>query len=68
MPDFTITVDVPTLVRIRRAYGRTLNLDRDATAQEVKDRIIRQMKAEVRAAERAIAEAALVPTADIEPT
>ena len=67
-PDFTFTVTVAEAARIRTAVGRYLGLAADATAQQCKDLIIKQVKAIVRSQERAIAESAVAVAADIEPT
>jgi len=65
MPDITISTTAAQTIRIAAAFGqywRLTNPDgtpRDATAAEVKEYLVRQLKGVVRNYERALGEAAV---------
>ena len=51
MPTLTITTDATQAARVAHAVGQHLNLGRDATAQEIKDFVIRILRNVVQDAE-----------------
>ena len=65
MPSITITTDATHTARIATALGAYLGLGRDATAAEVKEWVITQIRGVVIQQERRAAEAALSNPSDL---
>ena len=62
MPTLTITLTTPAATRVSKAVQRTRGLENPATAGEIKEHVITQLKRLVRLAEAAeAAEAAVDP-------
>ena len=69
MATMTITTTADNAARAVTAYGDLLGLERDATAGELKQHVIREMKQVVRQyEERIVSDAAKATVGDIEPT
>ena len=60
MPSLTVTLTTAQAQRVATAFGRYWNLGRDATAAEVKEYLIRQLKGVVAQQERGAQEAAII--------
>ena len=67
MPDFTVTLTAAQAQRVATAFGRYWNLGRPATAAEVKQYLIRQMRGIVITQERATQES-VITVPDFVPT
>ena len=61
MPSITITFNAESATRIAAAFQEVFNLPAPATAQEVKDYVITDLKQVVRTSEKRVAEAAANP-------
>ena len=71
MPDFTLTLTAAQAQRVAVAFGRygkftdAQGAPRNATAAEIKEYLVRQLKGVVRQQERGVAEAALAEPAEL---
>jgi hypothetical protein len=65
MATISITTDAENTARVLAAFGTYWNLGRDATGAEVKEYLVRQLKAVVRQQERRADENAIVDDPNI---